>query len=95
MRQVFVFTGAADAGAPWEVTPAPGDRFTVMETWLELDAGNQVRNTIQQEGETLTFGDKMFIWETLDAAAGQYLVGFVVEDLDGNRQWSLARVTVR
>jgi hypothetical protein len=37
-----------------------------------------------QEGGTLTFGDQMFIWEELDAAPGEYIVGFIVEDLDGN-----------
>jgi hypothetical protein len=37
-----------------------------------------------QEGSTLTFGDQMFMWQELDAAPGEYIVGFVAEDLDGN-----------
>jgi hypothetical protein len=47
-----------------------------------------------QEGGSLTFGDQMFMWEDLDAAAGEYIVGFVVEDLDGNSYESFSAVTV-
>jgi hypothetical protein len=43
----------------------------------------------------LTFSDQMFTWEELDAAAGPYVVGFVVEDLDGNATQSIAQITVR
>ncbi len=95
MRQVFVFTGTDAAAAPREVTPAAGDRFTVMDTWLELDSSGKIVNTATEQGDTLTFGNQMFTWETLDAAAGDYFVGFVIEDLDGNQQWSLTKITVR
>ena len=44
---------------------------------------------------SLVFGKQTFTWKTLDAAAGNYFVGFVVEDLDGNRQQSLIRITVK
>jgi hypothetical protein len=37
----------------------------------------------------------MFTWETLYAAAGEYIVGFVVEDLDGNSYESYAAVQVQ
>ena len=95
LRKVLGFTGQKEAGAPREITPGAGDKFTVTETWLDLDSSGNVTNTVYQEGGTLTFGKQMFIWKTLDAAAGDYMVGFVVEDLDGNRQQSLARITVR
>jgi len=36
----------------------------------------------------------MFSWKELDAAAGEYLVGFLAEDLDGNRTEVYERVTV-
>ena len=36
------------------------------------------------EGEILTFGDDMFRWEEVYAAPGTYVVGFIIEDLDGN-----------
>ncbi len=95
MRQAVTFTGGSTAGSPREVAPVAGDRFTVLETWLELDSSGQAVNTVSQEGKTLTFGRQMFTWETLDAAAGDYAVGFVVADLDGNQQPAFTRITVR
>jgi hypothetical protein len=56
----------------------------VLEKWMDLDQNDQVTQVAQQTGGTLTFGDQMFTWEELDAAPGQYIVGFVVEDMDGN-----------
>ncbi len=95
MRQVFGFTGEAEAGAPHEITPVPGDTFTVQETWYDLDSSGNVSGAATQAGGTLTFSDQMFTWETLTAAAGDYLVGFIVEDLDGKQQQSLTKITVR
>ncbi len=94
MRQAYGFTGESAASAPREITPAPGDRFTVLEQWLDLDGSGRVTGTSTEEGETLTFGQEMFTMKTLDAAAGQYVVGFVVEDLDGQRQEAFTPVSV-
>jgi hypothetical protein len=84
LRQVFGFTDEAGMGSPREIIPQPGDTFTVLEKWLDLDQNGKVAQTASQEGGTLTFGDQMFTWEELDAAPGAYIVGFIVEDLDGN-----------
>ena len=94
MRQAYGYTGEGDASAPREITPTAGDRFTVLEQWLDLDSGGQVTGTSSEEGKTLTFGEEMFTIETLDAAAGEYVVGFVVEDLDGNRQQAFSTISV-
>ena len=95
LRKVLGFTGQTEAGAPREITPAAGDKFTVRETWMDLDSSGNVTNSVSQEGGTLTFGKQPFTWKTLDAATGSYMVGFVVEDLDGNRQQSLTRMIVK
>ena len=94
LRQVYGFSSGDSTGAPREIYPQMGDRFTVIETWLDLDARGQVVDRAAQEAGTLTFRDGMFTWEELDAAAGSYLVGFIAEDLDGNRQQTYAQVTV-
>jgi hypothetical protein len=86
LRQVFGFTGEGGTGAPREIIPQAGDRFTVLERWLDLDQSGKVVQTATQEGGTLTFGDQMYAWQELDAAPGEYIVGFIVKDLDGNAQ---------
>jgi hypothetical protein len=95
LRQVFGFTGENGTGAPREITPQSGDTFTILEKWLDLDAQGNVAQVAQQEGETLTFGEQMFTWTELYAAAGEYIVGFIVEDLDGNSQTAVTQVVVR
>jgi hypothetical protein len=92
---VFGFTGEEGTGAPREITPLAGDTFTILEEWSDLDAEGNIVDVVRQEGETLTFGEEMFTWQTLYAAAGRYVVGFVVEDLDGNSQTVFTSVTVR
>ena len=99
LRQVFAFTsdpstGQTVTGAPWEVTISPGDTFTVLQKWMDLDEGGNVVSTAMQPGETITFGATPVRWAELDAAAGQYVVGFIVEDLDGNQQQVYTQVTV-
>jgi len=94
LRQVYGFTGEGGTGAPREIIPQPGDQFTVLERWLDLDASGRVVRSATQQGDTLTFGDQMFVWRTLDSAPGQYVVGFVVEDLDGNAFEVYQRITV-
>ena len=94
LRQVFGFTGQGGTGAPREIYPQRGDTFTVLEKWLDLDAQGKVVQKATQEGGTLTFGNRMFSWEELDAAPGQYIVGFIVQDLDGNSYQEYATLKV-
>ena len=66
------------------------------ESAVESPQGNYTSAaTYKQEGETLTFGQDMFTWKQLYAAAGDYIVGYIIEDLDGNSQTSFVQVTVR
>ena len=94
LRQVFGFTHEGGTGAPREIIPQPGDTFTVLETWIDLDGQGKVVRKATQEGGTLTFGDTMFAWKDLDAPPGLYTVGFVVEDLDGNTLEVFGQLTV-
>ncbi len=94
LRHVYGFTGEGGTGSPREILPQTGDKFTVLESWVDLDASGRVAGSATQEGGTLTFGDQMFAWKTLGAAPGQYIVGFVVEDLDGNATEVYNHITV-
>ncbi len=92
--QVFGFTGSEETGTPHEITPQNGDTFTLLEKWMDLDAGGRIQEVVWQEGTTLTFTGEPFRWEEVYAAAGEYVVGFIVTDLDGNGQAVYARLTV-
>lgn len=94
LRQVFGFTGEDGTGAPREIMPQPGDQFTVLEQWMDLDENGSAVEDVTQEGGTLTFGDQMFRWRELDAAPGAYIVGFIVEDVDGETVEVYTQVTV-
>ena len=70
------------------------DKILEKDILLDLNSSGQVVSRALQQGATLTFGAQMFTWETQDAAAGEYVVGFVVEDLDGNREEAFTLITV-
>jgi hypothetical protein len=89
LRQVFAFTEEDGTGMPREVVPSVGDSFTLIERWLDEN-----QQQVSEVGATLTFGPETFEWQNLIAAAGDYTVGFIVEDLDGNEYPSYTQITV-
>ena len=95
LQQVFGFTGTDATGAPREIIPQVGDTFTILDRWMDLDSEGNVTQVIQQEGETLTFGSQTFTWKELYAPAGQFVIGYIVEDLDGQGKTTVAPITVR
>jgi len=97
LQQVLGFTNDAGdtvSGAPREIIPAVGDTFTPDEIWLDLDASGNVVGRYTEAADTLTFGAEPMRWIELDAAVGDYVVGFIVEDLDGNKQEVYTQVRV-
>jgi len=74
LQQVFGFTGTDSASAPHEIIPQPGDTFTILDKWLDLDTSGNVVQSVRQEGQTLTFWQDHVHLEVMDAAAGQYVV---------------------
>jgi hypothetical protein len=93
LNHVFGFSGEGETGAPREIIPQTGDAFTVTEKWMDL-AQDGTTQLATQDGDTLPFGDQTLTWEELDAAAGEYVVGFIVEDLDGNARAAYAQIRV-
>ncbi len=88
MTEIFGFTGSITQaiGAPRQITPQVGDQFTVLERGDDLNqAGETGRETYVQEGGTLTFNGQPFTLETTPAPSGNYVVGLIAEDLDGQR----------
>ncbi len=95
LKQVFGYTNADFTGAAREILPHPGDTFTVLELWYDLDEQGRTVNVASEPGDTITFGDTPLQWRELDPPPGQYQIGFIVEDLDGNRTPAFTTVTVR
>jgi hypothetical protein len=92
-KSIYGFTGANGGGAPRQITPRPGDQFTIYEEWIESDEeGYEVVN--QYLGDTLTFGAQPFTVAAYDAYPGDYSVAITVVDLNGNRISEYAAVTV-
>ena len=85
LAQVFGFTGTGNngIGAPREITPQPGDQFTVFAQGYNL-ADDATDEFYSAPSGTLTFGDEPFFIEETPAPSGNYVVGVIAEDLDGN-----------
>ncbi len=93
LQNVFSFNGAGGAGAPREITPQKGDTFTITEEWLEFDV-NPDGVFSDYDGGTMTFGKKPFEMTPYYAYSGDYIIGIIVEDLNGNTTEDYAEVTV-
>lgn len=87
LTEVFGFTGAdvSGGGSPREITPRPGDQFTVLEQGFNLSETADSED-FSREGGTLTFGAEPFFVEDIPAPAGSYILGFIAEDVDGQTQ---------
>lgn len=95
LTQVVGFSGGTDNGAPGEITPAQGDTFTIYDKWMDVDANGNVTGIAKEKGKTLTFSSVPVKWVQLYAAQGQYVVGFIVTDLDGNQYPIYTQINVR
>lgn len=93
MQSVFGFNDAGGTGAPREITPRPGDQFTITEEWLDFDTDPE-GEFVDYVGGTMTFGQKPFEMAAYNAFAGDYIVGFIVEDMNGNTYEEFASITV-
>jgi hypothetical protein len=96
LTQVYGYQGADDTGAPAEITPSNGDTFTILQKWMDLDTSGNVTQEVDVPGDTLTFSNNsVFTWSAVYAPAGDYMVGFIVADLDGNTSQSFTTITMR
>lgn len=91
--QVLGFSDEDETGAIHEITPQAGDTFTILEQWIPLAEDEE--EIIVQEGGTLVFGEQNVVWQEVVAPAGEYVLGLIAEDLDGNLYESFTVVTVQ
>ena len=93
--QIYGYVGSTTAGAASEITPEAGDTFTISRRWMDLDTDGNVAGVSFDEGDTITFSGNPIRWGSQYLPDGSYLVGFLVEDLDGNITPAYTQITVR
>jgi hypothetical protein len=93
MLNIYGFNGENGAGAPREITPQPGDTFTIIEEWLDFDQ-NPDGEFVDYVGGATTFSDQPFEMVPYYAYSGNYTLGVIVTDLNGNSVEEFIEVTV-
>ena len=84
----------ASVTTPSEIIPRSGDQFITVNTVLTFDESGQFTGEYE-EGNILTFGDTPLNFGTFGTPdPANYLVGIMVMDMDGNKTWQFAPVTV-
>ncbi|MGB0383449.1 MAG: clostripain-related cysteine peptidase [Ardenticatenaceae bacterium] len=81
MLEIYGFAGEDGTGAPREITPLPGDEFTILEEWLSLS--EEEEEDAAYEGGTLVFGEQEWGWEAESGPIGEYVIGVMAENFDG------------
>jgi hypothetical protein len=92
-QRMQVFTEKDDQGPVREVRPQKGDKFTILEQWFDMTTNNE--DVIQKEGATITFGGKPITWDSVEAPKGEYVIGLIVEDLEGNTVEEFSALSVK
>ncbi len=81
--RVMGFAGEKASGPQREITLTRGDEFIVYIQSIPLD--DDTAKYIYTEGGKLVFNGKPWTWDSQTAPAGDYIVGFIAEDMDGNQ----------
>lgn len=88
--------GYAENGSIWRrIIPKPGDQFTLLNYRIDLNEQGEAIDINSEEDQTVTFHDQPLTWTELDATAGKYAVGFIIEDIDGNSYPAYTTVRVQ
>jgi hypothetical protein len=90
MQAIYGFT---EQDSLSQITPSEGDTFTITEEWLEFTNSDE-GELVNYEGGTITYNGTNFTMVPYYGYTGDYVLGVVVEDLDGNRVESYGYITV-
>ena len=93
MKNIYGFIGQDGKGAPREIIPQPGDTFTIIEEWLDFDQ-NPDGEFVDYLGGVMTFGSQPFEMVPYYAYSGNYILGVIAADLNGDRVAEFIEVTV-
>jgi len=93
LMNVMGFRSTDPVGPQHEITPERGDQFQILHQYIPMTGKGEEAKTIYKEAGILTFGDTPWTWEESPAAKGQYLIGIIAEDMDGNTYAEYTSVT--
>lgn len=95
MLRVMGFNSTESTGPQHEITPAKGDKFSILSQWIPMSENGEETTTTYKESGVLTFGSTPWTWEEHAAAKGEYLLGIIAEDMDGNAYAEYVHVTAK
>lgn len=84
IKDIYAYTGSYGLGAPHEITPSPNDLFAPYYFWITWNENDEPETT-QYLGDYMSFAGPGIEWFDEAAFVGQYVIGFIVEDMDGNQ----------
>jgi hypothetical protein len=94
MQSVWGYSEENDGSGTWhEITPKPGDTFTITDEYLEFDM-NPDGEFVDYDGGVMTFGETPFTMVAYYVFPGDYTLAIGVEDLDGNITWEFTEIVV-
>lgn len=93
LLKVMGYVGTEGSGPQHEITMQEGDQFTVLDKSIPTDE-NETAEYLTKESGTLTFNGTPWVWDQQTAPNGDYVVGFIAEDMDGNTYEEYAEITV-
>jgi clostripain len=95
LLKVMGFNSTESNGPQHELTPEKGDKFNILSQWIPMNGNGEETRTTYKESGVLTFGDTPWTWEEHPAARGEYLIGIIAEDMDGNHYEKYVPVTAK
>jgi len=96
MRDIIGFVGSVETGIrSYPIQPRIGDQFMFIDTWWEQNQNGNWEDVLRA-GNVLTFSGQPFVQGIAleGTEPGDYRIGVMVEDLDGNEWASFAPLTI-
>lgn len=95
LQDIYSYSGAEDEGSLTQIIPTEGDTFTPTESGFDLDPNATEEVVSRPANGTLTYGQDGFSITESEVQSGDYVIGFVAEDLDGQLSEQYVTVTVQ
>ena len=94
MSRINGFTESPTGGiVVSSITPAAGDMWRVLETWILRTSDNKFEFSYHDSNE-IPFGAKPFYFRQQNPNEGKYRVAIMVKDMDGNDYYQFASLNI-